>query len=194
MKEKLADSVYSSLKDDIFNTRYDPNQLIVERDIAAKYGVSKATASQALHRLCSEGHLTSHPRSGYTVTMLSPRDLVQIRRMRLALETLVVDIVCAEATDEQIRGLYDLVGGEHGGSARYAAANALFHLGLANLTGDKYIVSALTNLIGALSRVEVVMSPRYQDKWHEHHRRILDALLARDAAEAKERLCADLNQ
>jgi len=194
MKETLADSVYESLKEDIFNTRYDPNQLIVERDIAAKYGASKATASQALHRLCSEGHLTSHPRSGYTVTMLSPRDLVQIRRMRLALESLVIDVLCAEATDEQIRALYDLVGAERGDSAKYAPANAAFHLGMARLTGDKYLVSALTNLIGALSRVEVVMSPRLQDKWHEHHRQILDALLVRDAAEAKERLRDDLNQ
>lgn len=194
MKERLADRVYKSLRDELFSARYEPNQLIVERDVAAKYGVSEATASEALHRLCSEGHLTSHPRSGYTVTLLTPQDVQRINRMRLALESLVIDILCAEKTDEELRTLHSLIDTSAGEQIKFAEANFRFHLGMASLTGDKYLVSTLTNLIGALSRVEIVMSLRYSEKWHEHHRRVVDCLLARDAEGAKRELRADLTQ
>ena len=70
---RLSDKVYNELKsDDIFLAKYKPNVLIVESDIASKYGVSKVTVGEALHRLCGEGHLTSYPRSGYMVTVLTP--------------------------------------------------------------------------------------------------------------------------
>lgn len=194
MKERLSEKVYQSLREDIFNARYSPNELIVERDVALRYGVSKVTASEALHRLCSEGHLTSHPRSGYTVTLLSPTDLEQIKRMRIALESLVIDILCAEATDYDVRSLYKLVESEYDDKVKFASINACFHLGMAHLTRDKYLISTLTSLIGAISRVETIISLSYYDEWQEYHRRIVDSILARDAEEAKRQLLLDLNQ
>ena len=58
---KLTDSTYRKLRDEIFDAKYKPNELITERQIAEKYGVSKLTAGEVLHRLCAEGHLTSYP-------------------------------------------------------------------------------------------------------------------------------------
>ncbi len=197
MKERVSERVYRLLREDIFEARHDPNELIVERDVAAKYGVSKVTASEALHRLCCEGHLTSHPRSGYTVTLLSPAEIDQIKRLRLVLESLVIDILCAEAKDEDIKGLYGAIQVENNGDVKFASVNSKFHLKMARLTGDQYLLSTLENLLGALSRLETIISLNYRDKWsewHEHHRRILDAVLARNAEEAKKRLRDDLDQ
>ncbi len=194
MKKRLAEEVYLGLRQEIFNAQYDPNQLIVEADVAAKYGVSRATAREALHRLCSEGHLTSYPRSGYMVKMLSPLEQQQIKRMRLALESLVVEILCAEATDDQIEELYVITEAKGGGDVKFATLNTKFHLGMAELTNDKYLISALTNLLGALSRVDVLISPERYQNWQRYHRNILDSLLARDVEGAKKWLASDLEQ
>ena len=51
---KLTDSTYRKLRDEIFDAKYKPNELITERQIAEKYGVSKLTACEVLHRLCAE--------------------------------------------------------------------------------------------------------------------------------------------
>lgn len=48
---KLTDSTYRKLRDEIFDAKYKPNELITERQIAEKYGVSKLTAGEVLASL-----------------------------------------------------------------------------------------------------------------------------------------------
>ena len=83
--------------------------MITEREICERYGVSRVTAGEALHRLCHEGHLTAYPRTGYMVTALSPADMARLKRLRLALETLVVRVLCEECGEEGLRSLYGLI-------------------------------------------------------------------------------------
>ena len=58
----LADKVYEGIQSDILMGRYGMNEFLVEAEIAKKYGVSKGTAGEALHRLCpvSYTHLRAH--------------------------------------------------------------------------------------------------------------------------------------
>lgn len=189
----LIDSVYQQIKEDVFQARYKPNELITERQIMEKYGVSKVTAGEALHRLCSEGHLTSYPRSGYMVTALTPRETEQLKRLRCAVESLVMEIVCAEASDADIRALYDDIGAPGTGETA-TQRNSRFHMDLARLTGDKYTIGLIESILGAASRVEQYVSPAQQNAWQDCHHAIVDALLARDPAAAREKLIEDLNQ
>ncbi len=191
---KLIDQVYTELKQDVYQAKYKPNELITERQIVEKYGVSKVTAGEALHRLCAEGHLTAYPRSGYMVTTLTPREMEQLKRMRITVESLVVDIVCAEATDEAIRSLYSSVVDNFTSNDNASALNSAFHMNLAGLTDDKYAISLMETLLGSASRVEQYVVPDKQAKWQDYHRGIVDALLERNAPKAKARLIEDINQ
>ncbi|MDP3447664.1 MAG: GntR family transcriptional regulator [Eubacteriales bacterium] len=191
---KLIDNVYAQLKQDIFNAGYTPNELIVERDIAEKYGVSKVTAGEALHRLCAEGHLTSYPRSGYMVTTLTPREMEQLKRMRIAVESLVIDIICAEVNDETILSLYSSVVPDVDGIEGASTKNSKFHMDMARQTGDKYVISMMETLLGSASRVEQYVSPEMRVAWQNYHKLIVEALLKRDAGTAKRCLVEDINQ
>jgi len=191
---KLIEEVYKQLKQDVFNARYKPNELIVERDISEKYGVSKVTAGEALHRLCAEGHLTSYPRSGYLVTTLTPREMEQLKRMRITVESLTIDVICAEASEEAIRSLYQHILPDIDGVEGVSAKNAMFHMGMAVLTEDKYLISLMETLLGSASRVEQYVSPERRAAWQDYHRLIIEALLRRDAETAKHCLVEDINQ
>ena len=191
---KLTDSIYMQLREEIFNAKYKPNALITERQIAEKYGTSKLTAGEVLQRLCSEGHLTSYPRSGYMVTVLTPAEINQLNRFRTVVESLVLEIVCAECSGEEIRGLWQLIDSHHTQERSFAEQNRHFHMGLAELTHDRFIISALTEILGSLSRVEQNVSSLFVDSWQDEHKHILDALARRDIAAAKRALLADLGQ
>ena len=191
---KLIENVYRQIKMDVFQAKYKPNELITERQIAEKYGISKVTAGEALHRLCAEGHLTSYPRSGYMVTMLTPREMEQLKRMRIVVESLVVDIICAEASDDAIRSLYGEIVQTFDEGDNASESNSNFHMCLARLTDDKYAISLMETLLGSASRVEQYVIPEKRDAWQNYHRGIVDALMARNAAVAKARLIEDINQ
>ncbi|HPJ01556.1 MAG TPA: GntR family transcriptional regulator [Candidatus Limiplasma sp.] len=190
---RLSDKVYSALKNDVFLAKYKPNVLIVEGDIAKKYGVSKVTAGEALHRLCSEGHLTSYPRSGYMVTLLTPQEMKQLNRMRIAVEVLTVEIICQEASDEAIESLRQLIKTDFQETDNVSEINNGFHMALANLTHNMYIIPQTESLLGSASRVE--QSVKYsKERWQDYHVKLIEALKARDMPLAKAHLVADINQ
>ena len=189
---KLTDITYRKLRDEIFNAKYKPNQLITERQISEKYGVSKLTAGEVLHRLCSEGHLTSYPRSGYMVTMLTAKEIGQLNRIRVALETIAMECICQDASDSEIRSLRRYIVEQPETDENPTASNTRFHLALAQMTNDHFLVSMLQDLLGALSRVEQVISVETQGSWQNYHEEILSALAARNLDKAVECLKKDV--
>lgn len=191
---RLTDNIYQQLKQDVFQAKYKPNEFISERQIAEKYGISKITASEALHRLCTEGHLTSYPRSGYMITSLSPREIEQLKRLRVAVESLAVEIICEEATPDEIRPLYDDIVESFKEEDNASVISFKFHMDMAKLTKDRFIVSILESLLGAASRVEQHIPFSKTKNWQIYHKEIVDALMKRNVVSAKEYLIKDINQ
>ena len=189
---RLTDTVYRKLREEIFNAKYKPNVLITERQIAEKYGVSKLTAGEVLHRLCSEGHLTSYPRSGYMVTTLTPTEVLQLGRIRFALESLVLETLCSGVSDDEIRGLRRYIIENPETNSNSTASNNRFHMAMALLTSDHFLVSMLQDVLGSLSRVEQVIPIERQHNWQDYHEEILNALLARNLDKAIEYLEKDI--
>lgn len=191
---RLTDTVYRKLREEIFNAKYKPNVLITERQIAEKYGVSKLTAGEVLHRLCSEGHLTSYPRSGYMVTTLTPTEVLQLGRIRFALESLVLETLCNEVSDDEIRGLRRYIIENPETNSSSTASNNRFHMAMALLTSDHFLVSMLQDVLGSLSRVEQVIPIERKHNWQDYHEEILNALLARNLDKAIEYLEKDITR
>lgn len=189
---KLTDSIYIKLRDEIFNAHYKPNVMITERQIAEKYGVSKLTAGEVLHRLCSEGHLTSYPRSGYMVTQLTPQEVEQLKKIRLSIETLALESIVEEASGEEIRSLRNYISDDFAEGSNANEQNTAFHLKLAELSKNRFLVTILRDIIGSMSRVEQHIPQELLKSWQESHKKIVDALAARDLAGAVKYLKQDL--
>lgn len=193
---QLTDKVYSELKQDVFNAKYKPNTLIKEKEIAEKYDVSRLTAREALHRLCTEGHLISFPRSGYMISVLTSEEISQIMKLRKVVEPLMVEIACSEASGEAIRSLRKhLRDSNEAGkiTAEAIANNREFHLALADLTGNSFFHSMMDDILGTLSRVEFSMPPG-NTTWNDYHVAIVEAMEARNVDLAKELILKDISQ
>ena len=64
-KPSLKAEIYEAVLSDIIQGIYKQNEIITEKQLIAKYGVSKSPIRDALIELCKEGVLISHPRYGY---------------------------------------------------------------------------------------------------------------------------------
>lgn len=185
----LAQKVYESIQEDILLGRYRMNEFLVEAEIAGKYGVSKGTASEALHRLCLEGQLTSYPRKGYLLTIVTEEEFAMLSRLRIVLERLVIQILMSEKTEEE-RGA--LCGRLRQLDSEEQGANMRFHMKLAEATGDKFLVSTLYCTLSAQARSERYVAAIGRRSPSNCHERLLLALESGDAAKAEEWLLEDI--
>lgn len=185
----LAQKVYEGIRRDILLGRYRMNEFLVETEIAKEYGVSKGTASEALHRLCLEGQLTSYPRKGYLLTIVTEEEFAMLARLRAVLEQLAVRILVTEKTDEEREILCEALRGIDGDAQ---GANMRFHMKLAEATGDKYLISTLYSTLSAQARSERYVTAIRRHRPPDCHEELTAAILCGDEKRAIACLLADI--
>lgn len=188
MNEKLSEKVHKSIRNDIIEGKLTGKEFLSESEIAAKYGVSKGPVKEAMHNLCQEGYLISYPRKGYMVNSYSMEDYKQVKQVRLWMEQLCVKLAIENATDEEILSLRETISVESQGMNPYKTYNTLFHMKLAEITGNKYIGPILHNLVGIASREMIVKVPNA----NEMHEKIIQSLLERDIKKAQKYIKLDI--
>jgi DNA-binding GntR family transcriptional regulator len=82
----LNDTVYADLRELVISGRLAPGQSLSTRTLAATLGVSPMPVRSALQRLADDGALDGRPNRTYRIPMLSPREFIEILRLRLVLE------------------------------------------------------------------------------------------------------------
>ena len=66
-KPSLAEGVYQSIKQDIFDFRLLPGDRFTEGQVASRLNVSRTPVREGLQRLEKEGYLHVHFRAGWSV-------------------------------------------------------------------------------------------------------------------------------
>lgn len=187
MAEKLSVKIYNSIKADIDSGAIDSRTFLSESQLAGSFGVSKAPVRDALHLLCSQGYLVSYPRKGYMVNVFSVEEVNQVQVIRRQLEKLCAQLVIQGATDEEILSLREFTKDDLGAVDPAKTNNSLFHMRLAEITGNKYLPEVLKGLLSKASQAQI----RSQSDLDKHNR-IIDALLARDVKKAEDCLEDDI--
>src|SRR5947209_4557174 len=86
--ETAAKALYRELKADIVSMRRQPGDPIVEREIAASYGVSRTPVREAVLRLADEALVDIFPQSGTFVAKIPLAALPEAILVRKVLEQL----------------------------------------------------------------------------------------------------------
>ncbi len=186
MTETLANKCYRILKREIAEGKYSPEDCIVENDVCKAQGVSKATAGEVLHRLAQEGLLRSYPRKGYMLNVYSREDFLKIQELRCAIESLVMRRLVQEADTADIRTFAEKANG---------MSNRSIHLGLCQLLNDSIIESTLENLLTKAENAynnNIRIAAGMMDDMGATHRKLFNALLAKDERAAVQALREDL--
>ena len=188
MEEQLSNRIYKQLQSDILSRKIDDRTILTENDIAKKFNVSKAPVRDALHLLCAQGYLISYPRKGYLIRTYSSAEIRKLQVVRTHIERLSVTLAVKNATDEQIDSLREFLKPQEPEVDPEKTNNYLFHLRLAEISGNEYVPDVLRELI---HKVCIAWLDSTYDI--ESHRAIVDALLERNEEKALAALEYDLN-
>src|ERR1700674_14664 len=101
-KPSLAEAVYQSIKQDIFDFRLLPSDRFTEGQVAARLNVSRTPVREGLQRLEKEGYLQVHFRAGWSVRDLDFRQFDDLYDLRIILESAAVRQLCDRAERPQL--------------------------------------------------------------------------------------------
>ncbi|MBL8591059.1 MAG: GntR family transcriptional regulator [Devosia sp.] len=132
--------VYQNLRDDIVSLRLKPGDPISEKEVAARYGVSRTPVREAIQRLADERLVEIFPQSGTFVARIPYDDLPEAMVIRKALETASVRLATEKATRSQLLALATIVeqqreAAEANDRGAFHRADEAFHAKIAEISG-----------------------------------------------------------
>ena len=144
---RLADTAYSSLRQEIENGELPPGSVLYELELVDRLTMSRTPVREALHRLCTEGYIAQQYR-GYLVVELTDRDLANVYRVRGMLEGMAARQAADARSRVDIAILQDFIDkaeaaiqeAARGTSADFAEQ---FHDALAKASGNAYLHATL---------------------------------------------------
>jgi DNA-binding GntR family transcriptional regulator len=194
----LYEEVAELLRQRIFKRELEPGSWIDEMKIAEEYGISRTPLREALKVLAAEGLVTMKVRRGAYVTEVSDRDLAEVYHLLSLLESDAAAVVAQEASDAELKTLQAL----HRELERavknrdeFFAINERFHMRLLEIAGNRWrnqMVADLRKVMKLNRHNSLLKSGRIEESLAEHSA-VMDALVARDAAAARERMQRHFN-
>lgn len=197
----LKDFVYKSIEADLLAGNLHSGDIINEKDLVEKYGVSKSPVRDALIAMCADGILKSIPRYGYEVITYSVDDVYSMLQFRFVLESGFISRKIDTLTERQLDELEQLnedCKNDESTPFEHWAANETFHLKLMSFWHNDYALQELRLTMNRLTRAyaqfywnsnrDVLLS-----KDTEHHTDIIKGLRKKDADMVIEFIRLDLH-
>ncbi|TCT04324.1 GntR family transcriptional regulator [Aquabacter spiritensis] len=185
----LHDELVAHLRAMIVDGVLPPGTRVPERELCAKFEVSRTPLREALKVLAAEGHIALLPNKGARVTRLTTRDVEELFQVSGGLEALGGELACARITDAEIaeiRALHAEMAQEHARRAlpAYYALNRRIHEAIMQASGNKVLQGLYEQVSARIRRARFVAAMPF-DRWDQamdEHEGILNALVRRDGA------------
>ena len=184
----MYEEVAERLRTSIFSHELAPGSWIDEQAIAKEYGISRTPMREAIKILAAEGLITMKMRRGAYVTEVSKSDLNQIFTVLALLEGQACRETALKASEGQLEALDSIhMKLERAAADRdleqFFAINQSFHDKLQEISNNpwmKRVIDDLRKVLKLQRRDSLSKRGRLESSLVEH-RKILSALLARDA-------------
>lgn len=188
---KASERIVQSIEEQIRNSDLLPGDPLDELQLSGQFGVSRTPVREALLQLKSQGLLTSLPRGGMVVAKMSVQQLLAMWELLADLESLCARYACERMNDTERTALareHEAAGSivARGAADEWPQANMAFHEILYAGARNPYLRQEILRMrtrtqayrrhaFGAVGRVQIS---------HDHHGRILKAILAKDTLAA----------
>ncbi|HEY8426120.1 MAG TPA: GntR family transcriptional regulator [Limnochordales bacterium] len=187
----LRELVFEALREAIITGALKPGERLMEVQLADELGVSRTPVREAIRKLEHEGFVVMIPRKGAYVADISLKDVVEIFDVRTALEALAAQLAAERASDEDLERTERILVEygecvESGDIARLIEVDTRFHEAIYQMAGNsrlKQMLSLLGEQVMRYRTMTLSHKPRMR-KALEEHRRIVEAIAARDAQRA----------
>jgi DNA-binding GntR family transcriptional regulator len=179
--------VYRQLREAIVSGEFQPNERLVEVDLARRLKTGRTSIRAALVRLDQEGLVTREPNRGARVRLVSDREAVEIEQVRIALEILIVRYAAEKVSPADLEDLrVDLLEMrkrlDQGDPLGYSELNARFHQRIWAIADHQTATKLLATLKSQSLRFQfrTILRPGRTERSLEEHRAIVEALSAGD--------------
>ena len=178
----IKENVYKDIKRQIITCQYMPGDIIDEKQLIQKYGVSRTPIREALSQLADENLVTIAPRKGIFVTPISIKDVRDLYDYIEILEPYVVQHAGKNIPRQELeRYLHIFSNGASMSQEDYTECDQEFHNLLITYCDNSYMAKSYANLQEHAQRVRMFTnaSERIVTSRQEHIE-MIEAMLAGD--------------
>jgi DNA-binding GntR family transcriptional regulator len=207
MVDKIVDNMVESparpedeLRDAIVSGRLQPNERLIETDLARALGVGRSAVRTALARLEQEG-LVEHERNrGAKVRFIGKDEAVEILEARAVLEGLAARQAAYKASSEDVEHLRAILGQmrsllDRGDLLGASDENAVLHRTLLQIAGHDTTARLISALKSQLVRFQyrTILLPGRSERSFDEHFAVVEAIAEGDADAAEEAMRTHLS-
>jgi DNA-binding GntR family transcriptional regulator len=182
------------LRQAIWSSRLQAGQRLNESQLAAEFGVSRPPLREAIRTLEAEGLVSSLPRRGAFVRVLSARDVREIFTVRYALESLAGELIIgrddAPGIAEKLDRALDRLEAESGKAAlaTVVEADLDFHRQLVTAAENLRLLHTWEQAAGEVRLAFTLVDASFfqVQYFEETHRGLVEAVRERDERRMRE--------
>ncbi|RVO73557.1 GntR family transcriptional regulator [Sinorhizobium medicae] len=181
---------YEAILNKIRGRELLPGTRLREEELAEMMGVSRTPVREALTRLHARGLIESSD-NGLVITKLSRAQMMELYDMRATLEGAAARFAALRASPDDIVGLklaMQRFSDFEGSPTQFAELNRQVHDAIYEAANNRYLIRALNELHDsrALMPDTTFSQPHRVDEAKAEHKRIVDAIIERDAVKAEQ--------
>jgi len=180
-----------TLRDAIVSGEYAPNQRLIEADLSASYGASRASVRTALLELGAEGLVDRLPNRGSRVRAIPLAEAIEILEVRMGLEGLCAAKAAVHISDAEIAEFRqlraDILTAAQSDLFEYSRLNQLLDRRIREIANHPTAVAILERLRaqGVRHQFRLAFYPGRAAVSAPEHAAIIDAIIDHDATRAE---------
>jgi DNA-binding GntR family transcriptional regulator len=187
----LRERILDILREAILTGEFKPGQSLVESDLAAELGVSRAPLREALQILSTEGLIETVPYHGTTVKSLTRTDIEELYSLRSVLEAFAIRRIIEQGNREHTGKLREhfnamLAAAENGDLRELNLIDRAFHDTLIEASNHSLLLSIWNMVSMRVRQVMALRNKRFTDikVIAYNHLAIIEAIEAGDVDKA----------
>jgi DNA-binding GntR family transcriptional regulator len=190
---KQTDAAYQYIKQKILNGTYKPSQKLIESQLSEEISVSRNTIKKALLKLEQENLVKIENNKGATIKSFTLEEVINYLEIREELEGLVAKSAAKQISEAGLRQLEEIlqkmaVQLQNNRFDEYSNLNKEFHNIIYKASTNVQAVELINIIKTQLIRYHfrTILVPGRNENSFKEHRRIFEALQARDENQASE--------
>ena len=193
----INEKVYNYIKQNIISFSFPAGHKLDIKNLSKTLGTSQPPIKDALARLSGEGLVEITSRIGTYVKTITEADMHEILQSRIILESAIIEEIAEKISDKQldsIKKIYEkslsitVNQDDYESYKKYMECDSQFHLSIFQVFGNSRLLNFYNNLNTHMQVVRFRLLNQNMGKLpntDEEHKNILDALIQRDAKNAK---------
>jgi len=187
----LREIVYEQIKDAIVTGLIPAGSRLSELELSRQFDVSRTPVREAIRQLAETGLVSLSARRGAYVLLPTAKDAFDLYEIRNSLESISVEHLCANPPEDFLlrqRSIFEDVSNDWDADW-FMKMDEEFHSGMSRIAGNNYLdfmLGKVGDIIQICRHYAIGNIPKANSS--KEHIAIVDAILSRDAASAKEQM------